>query len=259
MLFQDRTRAESFGSDAERYDRARPTYPVEMVDEVLAGFENVGATTVLDVGCGTGIAGRLFADRGCQILGVEPDERMAARARVHGLTVEVSAFEAWQSAGRAFDLLISGQAWHWVHPDTGALRAADVLRPGGRIALFWNIGRPSDDAADAFDAVYRRRTKGLDEYSVLLGGGDKERFHQAGVGIRASRRFSDPKHRAFDWTRAYSRDEWLDQLPTHSDHNALPPDELGGLMDEIGDVIDSFGGSFPMVYKTALITAERLE
>jgi SAM-dependent methyltransferase len=259
VLFQDRTRAESFGADAERYDRARPTYPAEMVDEVLAGFDTGAVTTVVDVGCGTGIAGRLFTDRGCQVLGVEPDERMAARARVHGLTVEVAAFETWQPVGRTFDLLISGQAWHWVHPETGALRAAEVLRPGGRIALFWNIGRPSDEVADAFEAVYRRRTEGLDEYSVLLGGGDKERFHQAGEGIRASRRFSDPDHRSFDWTRPYSRDEWLDQLPTHSDHQALPPDQLGELMDELGDVIESFGGTFTMGYLTALITAERVE
>jgi hypothetical protein len=39
---------------------------------------------------------------------------------------------------------------------------------------------------------------------------------------------------------------------------ALPPDRLGELLDEIGDVIDSFGGSFPMAYETALITAQRI-
>jgi len=259
VLFQDRSRAESFGTDAERYDRARPTYPAPMVDEVLAGFANGPTTSVLDVGCGTGIAGRLFADRGCQVLGVEPDERMAALARVRGLAVEVGAFETWQPAGRTFDLLISGQAWHWVDPEAGALRAADALRPGGRIALFWNIGRPPGDVADAFEAVYRRHSEGLDEYSVLLGGGDAERFHQALEGIREAGRFSDPAHRSVDWTRPYSRNEWLDQLPTHSDHSALPAVRLGELMDAIGDVIDSFGGAFTMGYETALITAERLE
>jgi len=258
VLFQDRGRAESFGADAGRYDRARPTYPAAMVDQVLAGFESGTPTAVLDVGCGTGIASRLFTDRGCQVLGVEPDERMAALARAHGVTVEVGAFEAWEPAGRRFDLLISGQAWHWVDPEAGALRAAEVLRSGGRIALFWNIGRPPDEVADEFEAVYRRRSEGLDQYSVLLGGGDAERFHQALEGIRATGRFSEPAQRSVDWTRSYSRTEWLDQLPTHSDHMALPPDRLGELLDEIGDVIDSFGGSFPMAYETALITAQRI-
>ncbi|HVM67186.1 MAG TPA: hypothetical protein VMU14_20120 [Acidimicrobiales bacterium] len=38
-----------------------------MVDGLLAG----GAGDVLDVGCGTGIAGRLFAARQCSVLGVD--------------------------------------------------------------------------------------------------------------------------------------------------------------------------------------------
>jgi SAM-dependent methyltransferase len=53
---QHRQVAESFGSEAERYDRARPSYPGEMVDRIVAGSPGPG---VLDVGCGTGIAARL--------------------------------------------------------------------------------------------------------------------------------------------------------------------------------------------------------
>jgi hypothetical protein len=31
-----------------------------------------------------------------------------------GLEVEVAAFETWDPAGRVFDAVIAGQAWHWV-------------------------------------------------------------------------------------------------------------------------------------------------
>ncbi len=51
-LFEDRSRAESFGSVADLYDRARPSYPPALIDALLAD----GGRTVLDVGCGTGIA-----------------------------------------------------------------------------------------------------------------------------------------------------------------------------------------------------------
>ena len=57
---------------------------------------------------------------------------MAEVARRRGLAVEVAAFEAWEPAGRRFDAVVAGQAWHWIDPDAGAAKAAEVLRPGGR-------------------------------------------------------------------------------------------------------------------------------
>jgi len=45
--------AESFGADAEQYDRARPSYPGALVDRIVGGRAGLD---VLDVGCGTGIA-----------------------------------------------------------------------------------------------------------------------------------------------------------------------------------------------------------
>ena len=131
--------AESFGSDAERYDRARPRYPDAMVTAIVAASPGPG---VLDVGCGTGIAARQFQAAGCRVLGVEPDARMAGLARRFGVEVEVATFEAWERAGRAFDAVIAGQAWHWVDPVAGAAQAAQALLPGGRQAVFWNSFRP---------------------------------------------------------------------------------------------------------------------
>jgi SAM-dependent methyltransferase len=75
---------------------------------------------VLDVGCGTGIAARQFQAAGCRVLGVDPDARMAEAARRSGVGVEVAAFEAWEPAGRAFDAVIAGQAWHWGGPGRGS-------------------------------------------------------------------------------------------------------------------------------------------
>jgi SAM-dependent methyltransferase len=71
---------------------------------------------VLDVGCGTGKAAGARAGRGLVAPGVEPDARMAEVARGHGLAVEVATFEAWEPAGRRFDLLTFADSWHWVAP-----------------------------------------------------------------------------------------------------------------------------------------------
>ncbi len=63
------------------------------------------------------------------MLGVEPDERMAAFARRSRVEVEVARFEDWQSAGRQFDAVIAGTAWHWVDPVAGAAKAPRCSRP----------------------------------------------------------------------------------------------------------------------------------
>ena len=47
---QARQVAESFGADAERYDRARPSYPGALVERIVAASPG---PDVLDAGCGT--------------------------------------------------------------------------------------------------------------------------------------------------------------------------------------------------------------
>jgi SAM-dependent methyltransferase len=108
------------------------------------------------VGCGTGIAARQFQAAGCTVLGVEPDARMADFARARGLQVEVTTLEAWEPAGRTFDAVIAAQSWHWVDPVAGAVKAAQVLRPDGRLAIFGHVFEPPIEVAEPFVAAYRR-------------------------------------------------------------------------------------------------------
>ncbi|HVX21486.1 MAG TPA: class I SAM-dependent methyltransferase [Acidimicrobiales bacterium] len=250
MLHLDRRRAESFGDDPHRYDRARPTYPAAVVDDLLAG----GARRVLDVGCGTGRAARLFADRGADVLGVEPDPRMAAVARSHGIAVEDGVFEGWDPAGRTFDLVVSAQAWHWVDPVAGPAKAASVLTPGGPIGLFWNLAVLPPDLKAAMDAVYRRLAPGLDRYSAVLGNAGPDRYEAAADALSASGSFDHVAVRRYGHHRPYTTDAWCDHLLTHSDHAGLDPGRRRVLLAAIGDQIDRAGGRFVVRYDTWLVT-----
>ena len=98
---QARQIAESFGSDTERYDRARPSYPDAMIERIVGGSPGPrDVLDVLDVGTGTGISARQFQAVGCRVLGVEVDPRMAETARRTGVDVEVGVFEDWRATGR---------------------------------------------------------------------------------------------------------------------------------------------------------------
>ncbi|MGH3188897.1 MAG: class I SAM-dependent methyltransferase [Streptosporangiaceae bacterium] len=253
---QVREVAESFGLEAERYNRARPSYPHALVERIVAVSPGVD---VLDVGCGTGITGRLFQAAGCRVLGVDTDERMAGLARRSGVEAEVATFESWDPAGRAFDAVIAGQAWHWVDPVAGAAKAAQVLRPGGRLAVFWNaFGFPPELGA-AFAAVYqrvipdspvsRRGLTGRNAYQMMC---DK-----AAGGMRQAGGFGEPEQWQFDWDRPYTRAEWLDAVPTFGGHSLLPADVREELLAGIGAAIDVAGGGFTMHYATMAVTAQR--
>src|SRR5438067_6793976 len=62
------------------YARHRPDYPAAALDYLVRRCGLGRDTLLVDVGCGTGIAARLFAARGVPVLGVEPNDDMRARA-----------------------------------------------------------------------------------------------------------------------------------------------------------------------------------
>jgi SAM-dependent methyltransferase len=261
-----RQMAESFGVDPERYDRARPDYPEAMVRRIVTASPG---RDVLDVGCGTGISARAFQAAGCNVLGLDVDARMAGFARRRGLEVQVAAFETWEPAGRAFDAVVSGQSWHWVDPLLGAVKAVRALRPGGRLAVFWNVQQPPPEVAEAFSEVYRRVAPEMpvfnrrgqetspDRPSPRVG--YTAQRSKAADGMRRSGGFQEPQQWRFDWERLYTREQWLEQVPTFGGHGRFAPAKLAELLEGVGAAIDAAGGSFTMRYVTMVVTAVRAE
>jgi len=253
-----RQMAESFGVDPERYDRARPRYPDALVERIVAASPG---PDVLDVGCGTGIAARQFQAAGCTVLGVEPDARMADFARRSGVEVEVATFEAWDPAGRDFDTVAAGQAWHWVDPVAGAAKAARVLRPGGLLSAFWHVFEPPPEVTEAFAAVYRRMVPdsplSFQQRPDQAGRNAAFFTTKASDGIREAGGFGAPEQWRYDWERSYTRDEWLDQLPTTGALTQFPPDKLAEVLETVGAAIDAIGGNVPVGYTTVAVVAAR--
>ncbi|GAA2136074.1 class I SAM-dependent methyltransferase [Glycomyces algeriensis] len=253
---QLRGAAGSFGADAERYDRARPTYPDAMVEAIVAASPG---TDVLDVGIGTGIAARLFKARGCDVLGVDVDDRMAQIARRNGIDVEIAKFEDWNPRGRVFDTVVAAQTWHWIDPVAGAVKAAEVLAANGRIALCWNVFQPPPAIAAMFSEVSRGilpdsipdvwKRPAMEGYGMLA--------RRAEDGIRESGAFTEPEQWRFDWQRTYTTAGWLDQLPTSGGFARIPPDQVDRLLAKTGAAIDALGGAFVMEYSTMVVTAAK--
>jgi SAM-dependent methyltransferase len=252
-LHLDRTRAGSFGSVADQYDRFRPTYPDALTDD-LAGLR---PAKVLDVGCGTGKIAVALAERGLSVLGVEVDQRMAEVARGHGIEVQVGAFESWDAAGCNFDLITCGDAWHWIDPARGVAKAVEVLEAGGIIARFWTTAVLSESAIAAFDPVYRKIAPEVAQ--VWRPSESTPRFHASRSDLFAqSEAFSPTEMRTYPWERSLSTDEWVGLAATISDHQRLEPERLQALLQSLRTAIDEIGGSVHSHNETYALLNQRI-
>lgn len=244
-FYEQRERADSFGSVAEDYDRYRPNYPGELMDRLA----ELHPAAVLDVGCGTGKASRQLIARGLSVLGVEPDAKMAEVARRHGVPVELGTFEEWDDRGRTFDLIVSGQAWHWVDPARGAPKLVRLLRPGGTVCLFWNSWEITGAAREAIDDVYRRLAPALSKRET--GGNDDSH----GARLRATGCFGTVDEERLDRERMMPVDELVGRTGTHSDHLMLGPERLAEVLDAIRAALAPLGDAVPVEGGTYVVWA----
>jgi SAM-dependent methyltransferase len=224
----DRRRAESFGVAAEQYDRHRPRYP----QPLIAGLVTAVGMRVLDVGAGTGIAATQLADAGAEVLAVEPDGRMARVAAGKGIHVEQSTFEAWQPAGREFDLVVFAQSFHWVDTHPALEKVAAILRPGGRLAILANRiipTAPTQQELDEVNADYldvtARPVVNREEEVVRL-------IEECGFSVESLR---------VDERLHYTTEDYLDLVFTYSNHLLLDAATQAELRSRLADRIGSGG------------------
>jgi SAM-dependent methyltransferase len=255
----------SFGQVAELYERARPSYPMALVDDVLA-YAAIGVgDAILDVGAGTGKATRLFAERGLRIVALEPSAPMAAVARrvlrrFASVEIVQSDFETWPAPSLRFGLLISGQAWHWTDPATRYAKARAVLRPGGALAVFWNWPDwRRCPLREDLDGAYREIAPGIERGDPMrpstepedLGGDWEAEIADAGG-------FADAEVRTYERDYVYTSEEYVSLLSTTSNHVLLDQATRDRLLDRIAAVIDSHGGAFELPLLTRLCLARAL-
>ncbi len=264
---EHRSIAQSFGVGPERYDRARPPYPADVIDRIVAavlGGDDGARPDVLDVGCGTGIEARQFRAAGCSVLGVDPDPRMAGVARAAGIEVEIATFETWEPAGRTFDAVVAGTAWHWVDPVAGAAKAALVLRPGGVLAPFGHVYELPRTVAQALEGAFRRAAPDSPLGSGGRPGGSmldayRGLYERAAGGIREAGGFGEPELWRHDWERSYTRDELLDLLATSGGLTSLAPDAAEQVLASVAAAADELGAPLTVPFTTWGLTAIRAD
>jgi ubiquinone/menaquinone biosynthesis C-methylase UbiE len=134
-----------FDEIAAEYDRRRPTYPDELVDQACQVAGIGSGDHVLEVGCGSGQLTHGLVARGLHVTAIEPGKNLIALAKQNlegaGEVEFVNAqFEDALLPREQFHAVFSASAFHWVDPEVSWQKVADVLVPGGTLALVQYFG-----------------------------------------------------------------------------------------------------------------------
>jgi SAM-dependent methyltransferase len=258
----------TFDQVPELYDRARPTYPPQVFDDLAALARLPPDARLLEIGCGTGQATLPLAEHGYAITCVELGEQLAAAARrklarFPRVDVINADFECWQPSRADFHAVLAFTAFHWIAPEVRYAKAAGLLRDQGRLAVVStrHVLSPGGDpffvdVQEDYAAILR------DDPATRAGAGGPpppDAVADIGDEIAASGRFRNVGTRRYLWDVSYGADDYVAVLDTYSDHRALEAATRERLFSRIRRRIDARPGrEVRKTYLATLNVAERI-
>lgn len=237
-------RGRGFGTAAADYVSGRPDYPADLVAWLVGAAQDV-----VDVGAGTGKLTAALVGGGRRVVAVEPDEGMlgALRGQVPEAVALQGAAEHLPLPDASADVVVLGQAWHWVDVPAASLEAARVLRPGGVLGLIWNV-RDS-------------QVPWVHELGALMRGSAAEETIERDA-VRVGPPFGPLERRDGRWSRAMTVEQVVAMAASRSYVIALEPGERATLLDQVRDLLaehpDTAGRErIDLPYRTAAFRTRR--
>jgi SAM-dependent methyltransferase len=217
------SRALSFGSVAAAYERFRPGYPDELVDEVLT-YAGRPVRTALEIGAGTGKATRAFAAREIAVTATDPDAAMLDELRQHvPATVRTvqGAFEDLPLT-TTYDLVFAAAALHWTEPTGRWPRVTSLLNPGGTFASFGGQLHLADPEVEAAVRAARSPFLADDEFPSPDGTPADSPMQWPGTELTTSGLFDDVRQTTIERRPTMSAEDYVGHLATVSAYIELP-------------------------------------
>lgn len=247
----DRNLKHTFGTIAPLYDRIRPGYPKEVVDAIISYSNISGDGRILDVCCGTGRSSELFVEKGYNVTCLDISKELIDIAKANigkfsNVDFIVGAFEDYVIPENSFDLLISGTAFHWLDPDIAYKKVYTILKPGGTLALFWNV-------------VEYKSEEWLKEISMLfseLCPHFTEKKKRSRKEFLDSIKFSNTVEYEYRHTVVYSKKDLEDLFRTKSWVISLSVDQREKLFEGIDKIIDK-KESLHLPYRVDLLMGKK--
>lgn len=231
--------AGTFDSAAELYERVRPEYPDELFSHLTKTARLGPGHRVLEVGSGTGKATAGLVEQSLHVTCLEPGPALSKIARRNfgprGVEVIESTFENWEKPPSAeFALVAAATSWHWVDPSRRCQLAADVLAPGGHLAV-WGAHHVIPPGGDPFfyeiQEVYDAIGEGHPKDIAMPGPSPAD--EDALSRELDNGPFELVDTRSFAWETRYECEQYIDLLNTFSGHIVMEGWKRQALFREI--------------------------
>lgn len=230
-----------FDESPETYDRARPSYPEPLWDELFTRLPH--APSLVEIGPATGKATAALLARGATVTACEPGPNLAAYLRgkfpTPRLAVLETTFEAASLPPGAFDGIVAATSFHWVESAVRLVKSNALLGPGGVLAVI-----DTNQVADPIDRGYFAASQPIyDRYfpgeppPPPLPTGDV--VPPAFGELSQSDLFASPTLHRYDWDQRYTTAEYLDLVGSYSNTARLEPGARHAFLAELAAFIDA--------------------
>jgi SAM-dependent methyltransferase len=234
----DPVAAVGFASAAEVYERARPSYPADAVAWLVDRTRLGPGRVVADVGAGTGKLTRLLAGSGARVIAVEPIPEM--RALIPDAEVVDGTAEELPLEDESVDVVTVAQAFHWFDHERALPELHRVLRPGGFLALVWNMRDLDDPLQRALD-------------DLLAPVRQEVPLQQAGAWrepLARSQLFEQDEVASFAYEQRFTSDDLCDRVASTSFVAAMSAVERDALLARVRALTYRLDEPFRFPYKT---------
>jgi len=242
--------ADAFGAVAGEYGRGRPGWPADAIARLLDRF---GARTVLDLAAGTGKLTERLAALAGEVVAVEPVDGMRGvlEARLPGVRVLDGTAEAIPLPDGSVDAVFVAEAFHWFDLSRAPAEIARVLRPGGGLAVMWNLSDGDDPAwmTEVMEVVVERRRKGSGQRRH-----DTVPWREA---LEAEPRFGPLSDAEVVHEHRTDRDGIVAMVASWSSIGGLPEDRRDAALAAVRDVLERHGVDETAIALRSLITTTR--
>jgi len=247
-------RKEWYSDSTMAYRWARPRYPDALIDRVLeqahpsealaSGVSDALSAeqpSLLEVGCGPGIATESFAARDLSIVAIEPSAAACELARkscrkYEAVTVIKSTFEQYELQ-QQYDAVLAATSFHWISPDVACSKAAAALKPNGSLILLWATPpQPSAELSESLQSIYdRHNLSELSEGQLRSHTYYQQNFDQLAEIVNGSGFFESSGVTIETHHSTYSIEKYLALLSTLSPYIAIESQLREELFVALGD------------------------